>query len=43
MMFKFVSGLAAGLVLGVVLAANFASQLAQVGEWLAWASLVTLL
>ena len=42
-MFKFVSGLTAGLLLGVLLATTLAAQLAEVGEWLAWASLVTLL
>ena len=43
MMFKFVTGLAAGLTLGVLIATSFGSQLAEVGEWLAWSSLLTLL
>jgi len=42
-MFKFVSGLTAGLLLGALIATTFAGPLAEVGEWLAWASLVTLL
>jgi len=42
-MFKFVVGLAAGLALALVFAGPVGTQLAQVGEWLAWASLVTLL
>jgi len=42
-MVKFVFGLTAGLVAGISLAMSFSHELGQIGEWLAWASLVTLL
>src|SRR6266446_875953 len=42
-MVKFVFGLTAGLVAGISLATSFSHELGQIGEWLAWASLVTLL
>jgi len=42
-MAKFFVGLTAGLALGMFLAVSFPHELSQIGELLAWASLVTLL